>query len=68
MYYLRQNPASQTNRFTVDIKIQQYYTQLTGKDSVVRGTTEQGGSVVSSNRAEPEQEECSGEACVMCQA
>lgn len=31
MYYLRQNPASQTNRFTVDIKIQQYYTELTGE-------------------------------------
>lgn len=25
MYYLRQNPASQTNRFTVDPKIQEYY-------------------------------------------
>ena len=31
MYYLRQNPASQTNRFTVDIKISQYYEKLTKK-------------------------------------
>ena len=28
MYYLRQNPASQTNRFTVDINIQSYYNSL----------------------------------------
>lgn len=28
MYYLRQNPASQTNRFTVDIKIQEYWKGL----------------------------------------
>jgi len=34
MYYLRQNPASQTNRFTVDIKIQQYYSELTGKKDI----------------------------------
>lgn len=54
MYYLRQNPASQTNRFTVDIKIQQYYTELTGKKSGVDKNT-------------PEMV-CSGDACVMCQA
>ena len=29
MYYLRQNPASQTNRFTVDIAVQSYYNKLT---------------------------------------
>lgn len=28
MYYLRQNPASQTNRFTVDMKIQTYYNKI----------------------------------------
>lgn len=53
MYYLRQNPASQTNRFTVDIKIQQYYTELTGKKVEERKV----GKV-----------DCSGDACVMCQA
>ena len=53
MYYLRQNPASQTNRFTVDIRIQQYYTELTGKKAEDRKV----GKV-----------DCSGDACVMCQA
>ena len=31
MYYLRQNPASQTNRFTVDMEIQTYYNSLGNK-------------------------------------
>ena len=31
MYYLRQNPASQTNRFTVDINIQSYHSQINDK-------------------------------------
>jgi ribonucleotide reductase alpha subunit len=53
MYYLRQNPASQTNRFTVDIKIQQYYTELTGKKL---------------ENKKMEKMDCSGDACVMCQA
>jgi len=35
MYYLRANPASQTNRFTVDIGIQDYHKKLTTKPKVV---------------------------------
>ena len=31
MYYLRQNPASQTSRFTVDLKIQKFYSDMTSK-------------------------------------
>ena len=34
MYYLRQNPASQTNRFTVDIAIQSYYNKITNRSSL----------------------------------
>lgn len=50
MYYLRQNPASQTNRFTVDINIQTYYNSLIGKkeEKPVRKF------------------ECSGDACISC--
>ena len=35
MYYLRQNPASQTSRFTVDLDIQQYHKNLQNKKKVV---------------------------------
>ena len=31
MYYLRQNPASQTDRFTVDISVQNFYNELYDK-------------------------------------
>ena len=51
MYYLRQNPASQTNRFTVDIRIQQYYEKITGKNY----------------KPSEKKIECSGDACIMCQ-
>ena len=34
MYYLRQNPASQTSRFTVDLDIQQYHKKLYKKNVV----------------------------------
>lgn len=33
MYYLRANPASQTDRFTVDIEVQQFYNELFGEKS-----------------------------------
>ena len=36
MYYLRQNPASQTNRFTVDPKIQEYYSSKIDKKAVAK--------------------------------
>lgn len=35
MYYLRANPASQTNRFTVDIEIQDYHKKLVNKPNIV---------------------------------
>jgi ribonucleotide reductase alpha subunit len=55
MYYLRQNPASQTSRFTVDIDIQEYHKSLVDKP---RKTVKKMG-----NRTY----ECSGDACIMCQ-
>lgn len=35
MYYLRQNPASQTSRFTVDIKIQEYHEKMKNQKKIV---------------------------------
>lgn len=55
MYYLRQNPASQTNRFTVDIDIQQYHKSITVKP---KKTVKKMGNKTF---------ECSGDACIMCQ-
>jgi len=40
MYYLRANPSSQTERFTVDIEVQKFYTELYGDlpETAVLGT------------------------------
>ena len=40
MYYLRANPASQTDRFTVDISIQQYHKKLKEKKNNIICTDE----------------------------
>lgn len=40
MYYLRANPASQTERFTVDISIQEYYKKLKNKKNATICTDE----------------------------
>jgi len=61
MYYLRQNPASQTNRFTVDIDIQQYYKSITGNVSKTQSP------VKVKREKQPPKVECSGDACIMCQ-
>lgn len=55
MYYLRQNPASQTNRFTVDIDIQQYHKSVSSKSK--KTIKKMGNRLV----------ECDGDACIMCQ-
>ena len=55
MYYLRQNPASQTSRFTVDIDIQQYHKSIV---NTPKKTVKQVGNKTF---------ECSGDACIMCQ-
>lgn len=65
MYYLRQNPASQTNRFTVDIAIQSYYNKITNGSSL-KIKEEQ--NVVSLEEAKPSGEFCSLiEGCMSCE-
>ena len=54
MYYLRQNPASQTDRFTISIKIKEYYNNLIEKLKVKPKTNKK--KVV-----------CTEEVCIMCQ-
>jgi ribonucleotide reductase alpha subunit len=60
MYYLRSNPASQTGRFTVDIKIQQFYNELHNRD------------VEPVKKIMPKEKPkknvvCTDEVCIMCQ-
>lgn len=52
MYYLRQNPASQTNRFTVDINIQSYYNSLF--------------QIKKEKREQKKNFVCSGDSCISC--
>ena len=58
MYYLRANPASQTDRFTVDIEVQKFHAELYGEQQTVI-------------QKEPEKSKrkviCTEEVCVMCQ-
>jgi ribonucleotide reductase alpha subunit len=56
MYYLRQNPASQTNRFTVDMKIQTYYNKICDGKIKNLSSDSSASSVV-----------CTEEVCTMCQ-
>lgn len=53
MYYLRANPSSQTDRFTVDIEVQQFYNSLFEDNEPVKKPK---GKVV-----------CTDEVCIMCQ-
>lgn len=53
MYYLRQNPASQTDRFTVDIDVKEYYNQLIKKLKV---------KVINNKKVI-----CTDEVCISCQ-
>ena len=55
MYYLRQNPASQTNRFTVDMKIQTYYNKISD------------GKIKNPSSDRTPQMVCTEEVCTMCQ-
>ena len=55
MYYLRQNPASQTNRFTVDMEIQTYYNSLGKK-----------GNTIVTDEARKKKMVCTAEVCTSC--
>ena len=55
MYYLRQNPASQTNRFTVDMEIQTYYNSLGKK-----------GNTIVTDEARKKKIVCTAEVCTSC--
>lgn len=55
MYYLRQNPASQTNRFTVDMEIQSYYNSLGKK-----------GNTIVTDEARKRKIVCTAEVCTSC--
>ena len=59
MYYLRVNPASQTDRFTVDIEVQKFYSSLFGETPLAL-------------EEKPKQKKkpqviCTDEVCIMCQ-
>jgi ribonucleotide reductase alpha subunit len=51
MYYLRANPSSQTDRFTVDIEVQQFYNE----------------HIAESKNKKPKNVVCTDEVCTMCQ-
>ena len=53
MYYLRQNPASQTDRFTIPIEIKDYYGKLVERLKI---------RVIKKKKIE-----CTEEVCIMCQ-
>ena len=52
MYYLRANPSSQTDRFTVDIEVQKFYNNL---------------DITKPRKKKPKNVVCTDEVCVMCQ-
>ena len=51
MYYLRQNPASQTNRFTVSLDMQEYYKDMKSRKKMIKER-----KIV-----------CEEDVCIMCQ-
>ena len=53
MYYLRQNPASQTDRFTIPIEIKDYYGKLVERLKV---------RIIKKKKVV-----CTEEVCIMCQ-
>lgn len=59
MYYLRANPASQTDRFTVDIEVQKFYSQLYGEHSAP--------AELPKPKKENQNVVCTDEVCMMCQ-
>lgn len=59
MYYLRANPSSQTDRFTVDIDVVKFHNEMFGKEERVEP--------VKPKISEKKEIVCNDEVCIMCQ-